>query len=48
MRSLVFFSISGKRLGSYVSASIEKGLDIYQTILEKVFSRENCEVFFEF
>ena len=34
-----------QEMGSYVSASIEKGLDIYQTILEKVFQEKTAKFF---
>jgi len=37
-----------QEMGSYVSASIEKGLDIYQTILEKAFQEKAAKFFSHF
>jgi len=34
-----------QEMSSYISASIEKGLDIYQTILEKVFQEKTAKFF---
>ena len=34
-----------QEISSYISASIEKGLDIYQTILEKVFQEKTAKFF---
>jgi len=37
-----------QEVSSYISASIEKGLDIYQTILEKVFQEKTAKFFSHF